>query len=217
MDLLFKKTINALGNILVSYYINTKLITNAGIHKKYMKIVILLFWLLIAGAYAQPSHGISRAENILRSENPNFKKVKRLLDTAEKAQYGFCANAKITALSEIAYLRAKLYYLTSDYHTCPQLLDSGETWQRQKSSDSLKVLSLIQLYGKEKIENLIMAQSNKLITRDSNYLYKHICMDLDSIDYIFCFKDQDNSFDYKKHVTIKEILKMTNFYHLLYK
>ncbi len=181
-----------------------------------MKLLVSLLLLLTFNTYAQNYKSINKAEKLINTENPNFKKIERILKRAEKSQYGFCGNAKMSALSRIQYIRAKMLYLKSDYTECINLLDSGEAWIHKKAADSLKVLSLIKIHGKEKVKSFIEKDSEKIIIRDSDYLYKKICINFDSINYNFCFNDQDESFNYKKEITIGEIIQKTNFYHLLY-
>ncbi len=166
--------------------------------------------------FSQNYRLINKAKTILNMEKPNFKKVEKLLKRAKTKDYGFCANAKITALSEITYLKGKMAYLKSNYKKCIEIFDTGDAWTKTKSSDSLKVLSLIKIHGKEKVKTMIEEKSRELITRDSNYLYKKICLNLVEIKYHFCFNDQDESFDYKKVLTIREIIAKTNFNNLIF-
>lgn len=179
------------------------------------KIKYLLFFFFIIESYAQNYSLINKAENLLNQENQNFKKIERLLAKAERRDYGFCANAKVEALSRINYLKAKVLFLKKDYSKSLVLLSSDEVWAEQKSADSLKVESLIQIYGKSNVQKSIFKESDKIIVREENYLYNKICLNLNSLNYIFCFNDQDESLDYKKEISILEIIKKCNFYHLL--
>lgn len=181
-----------------------------------MKLIISVLLLMTFSTYAQNYGLINRAEALLKAEKPNFKKVEKLLKRAKKRDYGFCGNARMTALCEIDFLEAKMLFLKSEYVACLSLIDSDDTWIVNKSGDSLKILTLIKIHGKETIKKLIEKDAERMITRTSGYQYKDICINLDTINYTFCFRDQEDAFDYKKEVTIAEILQKTNFYHLLY-
>ena len=180
-----------------------------------MKLIYLLIFFLTINSFSQDYRLIHKAEKILNSEKSNFEKVEKLLKRAKVADYGFCGNAYITAISEIDFLNAKMYYLKSEFAECIKKIDSVETWERQKSSDSLKVLCLTKLYGKSKIKELILINSNKTIVRKDNFRYENICIELKEINYTFCFKDQNEEFNYKKELTLLEIIKETNFYKIL--
>ncbi|EDP96439.1 hypothetical protein U8527_10020 [Kordia algicida OT-1] len=176
----------------------------------------VLLLLMTFSVYAQNYSLIDRADALLEAEKPNYKKVERLLKRAKKKDYGFCGNARFSALSKIDFVEAKMLYLKSEYAACLSFLDSDDVWIAQKSSDSLKVLTLIKIHGKETIKKLIEKDAARVITRTSDYEYKDICINLDTINYNFCFRDQEDAFDYKKEVTIAEIIRKTNFYQLLY-
>ncbi|CAL2094282.1 conserved protein of unknown function [Tenacibaculum sp. 190524A02b] len=180
------------------------------------RYLIFIFLISFFNCFSQNYRLINKANAILNTEKPDFKKVQKLLKRAQRQDYGFCGNAKLSAFSKIAYLESKMAYLKSDYKRCIEILDSEEVWIKAKLSDSLKVLSLIKIHGKEKIKTMIEKKSKKLITRDSDYLYKKICLNLAEIKYNFCFNDQDESFDYKKVVTIREIIEKTNFNNLIF-
>jgi len=97
---------------------------------------IILFF--VTASYSQDFSLISKAEKIIDSENPDFVKAEKLLARAKNDDYGFCANVKRSALSEIEYLTARIYYLKSDYKKSLAILDSGETWENQKEIRFIK-------------------------------------------------------------------------------
>jgi len=174
---------------------------------------IILFF--VTASYSQDFSLISKAEKIIDSEKPDFVKAEKLLARAKNDDYGFCANVKLSALSEIGYLTARIYYLKSDYKKSLAVLDSGKTWEKQKESDLLKVMCLSKIYGKTEIRNLILNRKDEIIRRDSDFRYKKICLKLESINYNFCFYDQNEELNYKTEVGILEIIRASNFYTIL--
>ena len=180
-----------------------------------MKTYFYILFFFTINLFSQNYKLINKADKILQTEKPNLIKAEKLLNKAEKNDYGFCGNAKVSALSEIDYLRAKILFFQNKFEECLIKLDSENLWLRQKSADSLKIICLIKIHGREKVKNLILEKSNKTIIRESNYLYNKICLKLEEIDYDFCFYDQDEKLDYKKELTILEILEETNFYNSL--
>lgn len=179
-----------------------------------MKKYFYIFLFFSFNLFSQNYNLITKADKILSSENPNLKKAEKLLNRAEKSDYGFCGSAKLSADSEIDFLRYKILFLKNDFKKCLNKLESEDIWIRRYSSDSLKIECLIKIYGKEKISNSIFAKSSEIIKR-SNYNYKGICIRLEEINYDFCFLDQNEKIDYKREVTLLEILTETNFYNLI--
>lgn len=179
------------------------------------KIKYLLFFFFVIESHAQDYKLINKAESLLNQEKQNLNKIEKLLAKAERRSYGFCANSKLETLSRINYLKAKVLFLKKDYSKSIELLSSDEVWIEQMSADSLKIESLIQIYGKSNVQKSILKESDKLIVREENYLYNKICLNLNSLNYIFCFNDQDENLDHKKEISILEIIKKCNFYHLL--
>jgi len=177
--------------------------------------IYLLLFLSYISSYSQDFRLINKADKIINSENPDLKKAKKYLARAKKADYGFCLNAKLSALSEIEYLNAKIYYINAEYSNCIELIDSGAANEKSNEADSLKVLCLIKLYGKSKIRDLILRQPDKIIQRGEDFKYKPICLDLNPINYTFCFYDQNEELNYRSELTILEIIKESNFYSIL--
>lgn len=173
-----------------------------------------MFFLLSFNLFSQNYSLITKVEKNLNSENPNLKKAEKLLNRAEKSDYGFCGSAKLSADSEIDFLRAKILFLKNDFKKCLNKLESEDIWIRRYSSDSLKIECLIKMHGKEKISNLIYAKTSEIIKRN-NYNYKGIYIRLEEINYTFCFLDQNENINYNNEVTLLEILKETNFYNLI--
>ena len=180
-----------------------------------MKKYFYIFFFFSLNLFSQNYKLITKADKILSSENPNLKKAEKLLNRAEKSDYGFCGSAKLSADSKIDFLRAKILFLKNDFKKCLNKLESEDIWMRRYSSDSLKIECLIKMYGKEKISNLIFFKSSKIIKRENKYNYKGICIKLEEINYAFCFLDQNENINYNNEVTLLEILKETNFYNLI--
>jgi hypothetical protein len=174
---------------------------------------IILF--LSSISYSQDYRLINKAEKLLNSNTPNFKKIDNLLKRASKSDYGFCANAKNVALSEIEYLKARKHFIKAEYSKSLSILESNTVWSKPNCSDSLKVLCLFKIHGKETIRNLILEHKNKLTSSCASKNYNTICLQLQTIDYIFCFHDQNNGFS-KKDETILKTIEYTNFYTLLF-
>ena len=180
-----------------------------------MKKYFYIFFFFSYNLFSQNYNLISKAEKILSSENPNLKKAEKLLNRAEKSDYGFCGSVKLAAYSEIDFLRAKILFYKNNFNECINKLESEDIWIRRYSSDSLKIKCLIKMYGKEKISNLIFSKSSEIVKRENNYNYKGICIKLEEINYDFCFLDQYENINYNKEVTLLEILRETNFYNLI--
>ena len=180
-----------------------------------MKKLFNILFLFSFSLFSQNYNLITKANKILNSENPNLIKAEKLLNRAEKRDYGFCGNAKMSADSEIEFLRAKILFLKNDFEECLKRLESEEIWIRRYSSDSLKIECLIKMHNKETISNLIFAKSSEILKRKPNYNYKGVCIKLEEINYEFCFLDQHENINYKKEVTLLEILTETNFYNLI--
>lgn len=174
---------------------------------------IILFLSTIS--YSQNYRLINKAERLLNSNAPNFKKIDNLLERASKSNYGFCANAKGIALSEIEYLKAKKYFIKKEYSKSLSLLESNTVWSKPNCSDSLKVLCLIKIHGKETIRDLLLEHKNKSTSSCASKNYNTICLELQTIDYTFCFHDQNKGFSKEKE-TILTTIKHTNFYTLLF-
>lgn len=174
-----------------------------------------IFFFFSLNLFSQNHKLITKADKILSSENPNLIKAEKLLNRAEKRDYGFCGNAKISAESEIEFLKAKILFLKNDFEKCLKRLESEDIWIRRYSSDSLKIECLIKMHNKETISNLIFAKSSEILKREHNYNYKGVCIKLEEINYEFCFLDQYENINYNNEVTLFEILKETNFYNLI--
>ena len=76
-------------------------------------LYILLFFSF--NLFSQNYNLIIKADKILNTNKPNLNKVEKILNKAEKRNYGFCGNAKMSADSEIEFLRAKILFLKNDY------------------------------------------------------------------------------------------------------
>lgn len=185
---------------------------------KSTKMKSFLFTLCFFSAFcvhAQDYSLIIKAEKILNKNNPNLKKASKLLKKAEKSDYGFCGNAKMSALIEIDYLKAKILFLEGNYISCLQKLEEDEIWNKHITTDSLKVACLIEIHGKEKVVQSFLEKSNATTIKRTTSWDDSFCIALENISYTFCFTYPTTNFVIPKDTPLLEVLKATNFYSLL--
>lgn len=176
--------------------------------------MLYLLFLLSFASYSQHYRLINKAAKIIDTEKPDKQRVLRILKRAKKADYGFCLMGSWDAYLKIDYLTAKLYYKIGDYQHSLELLDALP-YDESNKGDSLKVVCLTKIYGANTMYKLISANASQIIKRGKQHDYTPICMYLEDIKYIFCFRDQNENLDYKNELTAWEVIKETNFYTIL--
>jgi hypothetical protein len=121
-------------------------------------ISILIFLLLFIGfsqnVFAQRGYKvIKKAENKIKSKD-YFKAIK-LLNKAEKMDYGFCGNARLVADFEIDSLRFTAYHEQKKFELARTSLDSLFSFGVREDLDSLKVLTYQKEYGEKFLKDII--------------------------------------------------------------
>ncbi|WP_417871391.1 hypothetical protein [Winogradskyella sp.] len=96
---------------------------------------------------------IERAEK--KIESYNYSKALKLLDKAEKMNYGFCGNAWLEARNEIDSLRFVAFFNQGKYDLARKSLDSLYSFGQRDDLDSLKVLTYQKELGNELLKKLI--------------------------------------------------------------
>jgi hypothetical protein len=123
---------------------------------KPMPFFILLFLFLGTSqcVFAQRGYKvINKAEK--KIESKDYLKALRLLDRAEKMDYGFCGNARLEADLAIDSLRFVAFYKLNKYESARKSLDSLFSFGNREDLDSLKVLTYQKEYGTEFLKNII--------------------------------------------------------------
>ena len=186
-----------------------------------MIIIVLLFG--TTNCFSQDGFRLIRkAEKSIQKNKLN--RALNSLQKAEKADYGFCGNAWDSAHWKISYLKANIYLEKNEFHQSLKELDSigdcsfgGDC----AKSDSLKVVVLIKIYGREKIAQLFLEETS-LINNKYDYSAELQTINFTSIDYIFRFtliKDKNNkteNSDEPLQIPFNEFIKRCNFYELLF-
>jgi len=104
-------------------------------------------------SYKQGYKFIEKAEKNLKKENLN--KVEEFLRKAKLSDYGFCGNAWASAFGEINLIQTQIHNKRKDYDKALILLDSIDGCSfgaNCEARDSLKVVTLILKFGKEKVK-----------------------------------------------------------------
>ena len=104
-------------------------------------------------SYKQGYKFIEKAEKNLKNENLN--KAEEFLRKAKLSNYGFCGNAWASAFGEINLIQTQIHNKRKDYDKALALLDSIDGCSfgaNCEARDSLKVVTLISKFGKEKVK-----------------------------------------------------------------
>jgi|GEM_PF-2138161 len=181
-----------------------------------MNYLLALFLLSIGNLSlnAQDYDYINRAEKLINA-NKNLPRALKLLDKAVQGDYGFCGNAYASAFWNMHYLRARVYNEQKEYLLGLKELDSITSCAfggNCSASDSLKFEILNKAFDKSKILKSLESLSDSLIYRDSLLWSYRVCIDLELIEYTFCFFVNKDLMANKKSMTLKEILTEMNIY-----
>lgn len=117
------------------------------------KIILLIFFLLTQQSFSQDFSLIVKAEKKLNEKD--YVKALRLLNRAEKVDYGFCGNAKIDAFYKIYELKMKLLKETKDLKGLQKFLNNiqfefGEGYSKER------ILLALNFYTKEELKRLMI-------------------------------------------------------------
>jgi len=114
----------------------------------YIYILLLIFIGTSKSVFSQRGYKvIKKAQN--KIEFNDFSKAIKLLNKAEKMDYGFCGNAWLVAKQEIDSLRFVAFYNLKKYDLARRSLDSIISFSKRDDLDSLKVLTYQKEYGNE--------------------------------------------------------------------
>lgn len=96
---------------------------------------------------------INKAEN--RYAHGHTKSALRLLDKAEKVDYGFCGNAWSDAKRDINLLRAEIYIQQQEYQLARNSLDAISHGFLIDNFDSIRIRTYQMDYGKDSLSSMI--------------------------------------------------------------
>ena len=177
-------------------------------------LIVFLIAFISANSFGQNFKYINKAERLIDA-NIRLDRALKLLDKAEKVDYGFCGNSRITAFWHINYLKARVYYKKKELKLALTHLDSINGCMfggNCKKSDSLKYKIIGELYGKKKVLTLLKNLSDSVITYTDVWMERNICLHLDSIDYNFCFSFDPIIFKNNEKLTLNKIFIKMNIY-----
>jgi len=126
---------------------------------KNMKFIILSLFLINIKFELCAQKGfkiIQKAEQ--KYLDGNYSKSMKLLDKADKMDYGFCGNAWMDAYKAIHFLRAQNYIKTKNYQLARNHLDSI---QSQDNYDSIRIITYQLELGKDSLRKMIDASLEK--------------------------------------------------------
>ncbi len=95
----------------------------------------------------------------------NSKKALKLLNKAEKMDYGFCGNAYIEAENRIDFLRSMIYLKNKNYELARASLDSIVWFSERNDIDSIKVWTYQQELGSKYLNRIIDSSLKKSIVK----------------------------------------------------
>ncbi|MEY5047253.1 MAG: hypothetical protein RLZZ175_612 [Bacteroidota bacterium] len=136
--------------------------------------------------YKQGYKFIEKAEKKLKNEKLN--KAEEFLRKAKLSNYGFCGNAWASAFGEIYLIQTQIHNKRKDYEKALALLDSIDGcrfFEYCEAIDSLKVVTLISKFGKEKVkESFSSVIKIEKIVKDYKTIYS---VYLKELNYTFVF------------------------------
>jgi hypothetical protein len=191
-----------------------------------MKIRILLFLIFFGfnNTYSQDAYELIHDAKKLIIKN-KLNKALYYLNEAKKGDYGFCGNAWDEAFWAINYNKAIIYQKKKEYDKSLIELDSIEGCGFGgdcEKSDSLKVVVLINKFGKEKISKLFLEETSFIRNNTTTYFHGLYTLNFISINYIFTFSyvaDKKNKSNNEERnnleIRFNELIKRYNFYKLL--
>lgn len=187
---------------------------------KLITLLFLISWAFVLNAqnYKVGYKSIQKARKLI-DNNGNLNQAIKHLDRAKKCNYGFCGNAWASAFSSIHLLKSRVYLLKKEYQKGLNELDSISGCGFGANcgfSDSLKVELLFLIHGKKKVQQQILEKVDSIIFKSDDFFFdEFVCLNLEALNYTFCFS---NSYEYsfeKKQASILELLKETRFYKRL--
>ncbi len=187
-----------------------------------LKLIIFLLF-IVQSIYSQNGFvNIQKAKKCFKENK--IKQSLTQLGYAENSDYGFCGNAWKEAEWEVKYLKSQIYNKQGLYDKALTQLDliSGCSFGGDcQKSDSLKVVTLINKFGKEKVSNLFKTQ--KTYVRYINDESGVTCIRINEINYnfyfTFNFEFLDDKINFKDATKLDlpfcELIKKYNFYKLI--
>ena len=197
--------------------------------KIYLSILLLIFSCLsITGQtayqynYKEGSRFIIKAEKHLN--RGNLAKAEDFISKAKKSDFGFCGNAWMSAYSQITIIEVRLLNTMKEYDKALTLLDSlnGCVFDADCSArDSLKIITLILKYGKEKVQQSFKSVSVVHIP-DYPFFGQSFWVELEDFNYVFLFyvpysvyiSERDSEAE-EMDIKFYDIAKNLSFYKLL--
>lgn len=190
-----------------------------------MKINLFLFVLFFysSQALAQKKHKLkckSGYECITKAKaclaKGNLADAQGFIDKAKKCDYGFCGNAWATAYGEIRLTQAQVFNVQHKFDESLRVLDSlsgcsiGADCGKR---DSLKVVTLVLKFGKEKVKNAF-AKIDKLNTTSIDDASEgRFWVLLDDLNYKFFFVE--GGFKEETYGWHKEQQPVNQFYNMV--
>lgn len=164
------------------------------------KIILILLLFFCSKNFGQLSYNfkqgykfIKRAEKEI--ENGNLVKAEKLLEKANKSDYGFCGNAWASAKSQINLLQVQIFNERKEFDKSFSLLDSINACgigADCEARDSLKIVTLILKFGKERV---IQSFKNTKIVEKKEFDYDiQFSALISGLNYTFVFQDWDYRF-----------------------
>lgn len=121
---------------------------------------------------------IEKSEQQIRKGN--YDKAMKLLEQADSANYGFCGNAWWDAEYKISKLKTVIYDKKQDFYSCVKSLN--KPIRLYQSHDSLKMIYLIKLAGKENVKK----ELDQFI---DSFKYE-FSLEMNSLEVLFSFFDE---------------------------
>ncbi|MDI9308815.1 MAG: hypothetical protein QM535_01270 [Limnohabitans sp.] len=128
------------------------------------KITLLILLLLNQLSFSQDYSLLRKAEKKL--EKKEYDKALRLLNRAEKADYGFCGNASIEALYKIDSLKLRLFKESKDLIGLQKFLDNINFEFNERYSKE-RIFLALNFYKKEELKRLLI---ESILNSDRNNL-----------------------------------------------
>ena len=128
-------------------------------------------------------------------ENGNLTKAEKLLEKANKSNYGFCGNAWASAHSQINLLKVEIFNQRKEFDKSFSALDSIKgcgIGADCEARDSLKIITLFLKFGKEKV--IKSFRKVKTVNKKEVNFEPLYSVFLSDLNYTFTFQDWDYRF-----------------------
>lgn len=191
--------------------------------KKISTIIFLIFTLFNSFGQSKSEYDyrdgyrfINKASRNVKLHN--YKKALRMINKAKNSNYGFCGNAWAEANDKINQVEIEIFNRKKEYDKSLTLLDSmnscgfgADCYKR----DSLKIITLINKFGKEKVKESFDKIMEINTIKEDTFEIKTLVY-LAELHYYFYFQNEvDIIFNENSQFTAQYILKEQPFYKLL--